>query len=94
MLTKVALKIEVEVQKGSFLREKNEIFFSYLILYVPERPKTHFRHNLQIFSPYKSLREGKTAQIWRCNPDASTIIEKDYGQHCVQISKIYLSDDW
>ena len=31
---------------------------------------------------------------WSCNPDASTIIAKDYGQHCVQIFEIYSSDDW
>ena len=35
-----------------------------LILFVFKCPKTHFRHNLQLFLPYKSIKRGKTGQIW------------------------------
>ena len=35
-----------------------------LILFVPECPETHFRHNLKLFLPYTSIKRGKTGQIW------------------------------
>ena len=35
-----------------------------LILFVPECPETRFRHNLQLFLLYKSIKTGKRGQFW------------------------------
>ena len=44
-------------------QRKIENFF-LLILFVPKCPETLFRHNLQLFLPYKSIKRGETGQIW------------------------------
>ena len=64
-----------EPKKGDFSlfkknSEKSWIFSEkpkkkiLLILFVPKCPETRFRHNLQLFLPYKSIKRGKTGQIW------------------------------
>ena len=35
-----------------------------LILFVPECPETRFRHNLQLFLLYKSIKTVKRGQFW------------------------------
>ena len=40
-------------------KTKKKILF---ILFVPKRPKTHCRHNLLLFLPYKPIKTSKQAQ--------------------------------